>query len=103
LRQRNRSLLHKGVITTKRGIDDVAETLLMARRRGKGCALLVGAGCSVSAGVPAASGIVAYIRENYPQRYKRANEKTYPHCMAQLPHDARRDLIGQYVDKAKVN
>src|SRR5690349_9660042 len=75
----------------------------MARKRGKGCALLVGAGCSVSGGVPAASGIVAFIRDNYPQRYERAKEKTYPHCMAELPLDARRDLIAQYVDEAKVN
>jgi tetratricopeptide (TPR) repeat protein len=87
----------------KRGIDDVAETLRMAREREKSCALLIGAGCSVTAGIPAASGIVSYIQRRYRRGYDRAAEKTYPLCMAELLPGERRDLIAKYVDPAQVN
>ena len=87
----------------QRNIDEVVETLKNAARRGKKCTLLIGAGCSVKAGVPTAAGFVDIIKNNYPMAYKRAKEKTYPQCMAELSLSERRDLIAEYVDKAKIN
>ena len=86
-----------------RDIDDVVETLKNAQKRDKKCALLIGAGCSVKAGVPLASEFVEIIANEYSRAYNRAKEKTYPHCMAELLVSERRDLIKRYVDNAKLN
>lgn len=88
---------------TYRKLPDIAETLRNAKRRGKGCALLVGAGCSVKADIPTAAGFVKVIEDRYPRAYERAREKTYPGCMSQLMQAERRDLIREYVDQAKIN
>ncbi len=37
-----------------REIEDVVETLKIAKKRGKKCSVLIGAGCSVTAGIPTA-------------------------------------------------
>ncbi len=86
-----------------RTIEDLVETLRKAKDRGRKCTLLVGAGCSVKAGIPTAAGFVDIIRSEYPQAYGRAKEKSYPACMNQLALSERRDLIARYVDKAKIN
>ena len=86
-----------------RSIEEVAETLQNARARGRGCTLLIGAGCSVKAGIPIAAGIVDAIKERYPRAYQRARSKTYAQCMAELLLSERRDLIAEYVDQAKIN
>jgi len=86
-----------------RSIDDVAETLQNAKSRGKGCTLLIGAGCSVKAGIPNAAGLVKVIEERYPRAYQRATTKTYARCMSELLLSERRDLIAEYVDQAKIN
>ncbi|MCX5890658.1 MAG: hypothetical protein NTY36_14605 [Deltaproteobacteria bacterium] len=87
----------------QRPIEDIVETIQLAKAHGRGCSLLVGAGCSVKAGIPLASGFVELIKELRPSAYSRAEEKTYPKCMAELHLDERRDLISEYVDKAKIN
>lgn len=86
-----------------RSIDDIVDRVRNAPPRGRGCSLLIGAGCSVKAGIPLASGFVQIIKERYPQAYERAQAKTYPQCMAELMVTERRDLIAEYVDKAKIN
>jgi tetratricopeptide (TPR) repeat protein len=86
-----------------RNIDEIVETLKNAKERKKACTLLVGAGCSVKAGIPTAAGFVEVIKARYPKAYERAEEKTYPKCMAELMVAERRDLIAEYVDKAKIN
>jgi hypothetical protein len=86
-----------------RSIDEVAETLQNAKARRRGCTLLIGAGCSVKAGIPIAAGIVDVIKERYPRAYQRAESKTYANCMSELLLSERRDLIAEYVDKAKIN
>jgi hypothetical protein len=86
-----------------RSIDEVAETLQNAKSRGKGCTLLIGAGCSVKAGIPNAAGLVQVIKERYPRAYQRAQTKTYARCMSELLLSERRDLIAEYVDQAKIN
>ena len=84
-------------------MDDVVETVKNAKERGKKCTLLIGAGCSVTAGIPTAKGFVEIIEKDYTRAFKRAKTKTYAHCMAELSLGERRDLIAEYVDKAKVN
>jgi Tfp pilus assembly protein PilF len=86
-----------------RSIPEIKEHLYNAKLRGRGCALLVGAGCSFKAGIPTAGGFVEVIKDRYEHAYKRADEKTYPKCMAELLLSERRDLIASYVDQAKIN
>lgn len=86
-----------------RTIDDVVATLKSAQRRSKGCAILIGAGCSIKAGVPLARDFVQIIEKDYPWEYGRTTEKSYPKCMAALSFSERRDLIARYVDQAKIN
>ena len=86
-----------------REIDDVVETLRQAKGRGKTCTVLIGAGCSVSAGIPTAAMFVDIIKNEYPRSYKLAKDKTYPQCMAQLSIGERRDLIAKHIDNAKIN
>jgi len=90
-------------MSSERSIEDVVETIKKAKESGRGCALLLGAGCSMSAGIPIASGFVEAISKEYPRAYKRAETKTYAACMAELAPAERRDLIARYIDKAKPN
>src|SRR5207248_4258643 len=87
----------------QRDIQDVVETLKKAKDRGKACTLLIGAGCSVKAGIPLAAKFVDLISQEYPYKYSQVKEKTYPHCMAALSMGERRDLISGYIDNAKIN
>jgi tetratricopeptide (TPR) repeat protein len=85
----------------ERTIEDIAEALLgVAPRR---CSVLLGAGCSISAGIPSAADIVRQMKVQFPAAYRRAASHDYPDCMAALDRGVRRDLIGAYVDKAKIN
>ena len=52
-----------------RKVDDVVQTLQKAQDRGKNCTVLIGAGCSVSAGIPTAKGYVEKIKKEYPRHY----------------------------------
>ncbi len=84
-------------------ISSIAENLRHAKKRGRGGTLLIGAGCSESAGIPLASKFVEIIKKKYPNAYRRAVEKTYPECMGALSEAERRSLISEYIDKAKIN
>ncbi len=48
-----------------REIEDIVETLKKAKDRNKGCTLLVGAGCSVKAGIPTAAKFVEIIKKKW--------------------------------------
>jgi len=65
--------------------------------------VLIGAGCSVSAKIPAASGIIDYIRDEYRDQYDASDDKTYPALMSQLSSGERRDVIAKFVDEARLN
>jgi hypothetical protein len=93
----------EGYMMYQRSIEEIAETLQNAQLRQKCCTLLIGAGCSVKAGIPTADGFVQVIKQRYPRAYERAQDKTYPKCMAQLLLSERRDLIAEHVDAAKIN
>lgn len=78
--------------------------VVQSRRTGPPCALLLGAGCSVTGGVPLADHFVEIIRQEYPQHYRRVGRRpSYARCMAELPDQNRRDMIGRYVASATVN
>jgi tetratricopeptide (TPR) repeat protein len=90
-------------------VKNVAETLRAAKRRGMGATVLIGAGCSVTAGIPLASKFVEIISQQYPLAYSRAesdckpHQPQYPHCMAQLSEGERKELIAPHVKEAKLN
>jgi hypothetical protein len=81
-------------------VEEIADCL---RPRKRTCSLLIGAGCSVSAGIPLASGFVNRIREERNAAYRRAKTKTYPDVMAELSDGDRRDLVADAIDKAHIN
>jgi tetratricopeptide (TPR) repeat protein len=87
----------------QRDINLVVQTLKNAKDRQRGCSLLIGAGCSVKAGIPVASKFTEIIQERFPESYKMAKQKAYPQCMAELSLGERRDLIADFVDKANIN
>src|ERR1700681_2272493 len=89
-------------------IKDIAEKLENAKearrtRPDRGASLLIGAGCSLTAGIPLASGFVSEIERRFKSAYQRADEKTYAACMAELASGEQQDLIGGFVDQAKIN
>jgi hypothetical protein len=87
----------------ERKLDDVVHALRFGKGTTRKCSILIGAGCSVSAGIPSASGFVDLIKKEFPGAYGRADPKTYPRCMAQLDRGVQRDLIAREVDGAKIN
>ena len=87
----------------ERTIEDIAEALGPRGAASRRCSVLLGAGCSISAGIPSASDIVRQIKVKFPAAYARAASHDYPDCMAALERGVRRDLIGAYIDKAKIN
>lgn len=87
----------------ERKIEDIISILKAGKDANRRCSLLIGAGCSVKAGIPLASSFVEEIKRDHSGAYNLATEKTYPHCMAELPPGIRRDLIAKYVDQAKIN
>src|SRR5258707_2259068 len=84
-------------------IDDIAEALRPHGAAPRRCSVLLGAGCSISAGIPSASDIVRRIKVKFPAAYARATSHDYPDCMAALERRVRRDLIAAYIDKVKIN
>jgi hypothetical protein len=84
-------------------LDDVVETLKIAKNHNTKCCILIGVGCSVSADIPDADGFVKIIQENYPVAYKRATEKTYFKCMEQLSPADRHNLITDKIKQSKLN
>jgi hypothetical protein len=87
----------------RRTIDETLESLRHARERKTRISVLIGAGCSVTAGIPLASGFVKEIEKDYPHKYARADKKTYPALMEALTRGERRDLLAKYIDDAKIN
>ncbi len=84
-------------------IDDLVEMARYCHDSGRGCSLLIGAGCSVTAEIPSAAGFIELIRSRFGSAHARAEPKTYPRCMAQLPHGVQRGLIEEKVDCARIN
>jgi NAD-dependent SIR2 family protein deacetylase len=82
--------------------DRVAEVVSDKKDRA-GCALLIGAGASVTAGIPSASGIVAAIQRQFKHAYEAAPIKSYQECMARLDEAQRHRLIDGFVATSTLN
>ncbi|MCH7852457.1 MAG: hypothetical protein IIC41_06715, partial [Candidatus Marinimicrobia bacterium] len=87
----------------RHNIEDVISVLRRAQGSDRKAALIIGAGCSKSAGIPLAKEFVEIIKSDYEDCYKRAKEKTYPGCMAALLPVERKELLEKYIDNAKIN
>ncbi len=97
-----------------RTITDIAEDLRRGKGRERRCTLLVGAGCSKTAGIPLAREIVDDIRKHHRSVYERALKRTqartlraafpsYGDCMAEMDPGPQRDLVRSYIDKVRLN
>jgi len=97
-----------------RTLTDIAEDLRKGLDGQRKCTLLIGAGCSKTAGIPLAADIVRDIKTRFPRVYERALTRaqkrtqsamlaSYGDCMAELDPGPQRDLIRGYIDKARLN
>ena len=81
----------------------IAEQLRWAKDKGYSTAVLLGAGMSVSAGIPAANGVIEEIKKEFPQLCTKCGEGTYPAFMKLLAPAQRKHLVGPFIDNAKIN
>ncbi|MBI5130844.1 MAG: SIR2 family protein [Rhodopseudomonas palustris] len=91
---------------TPEDVKRIAERLRQARGRGHTAHFLIGAGCSISAGIPSASDLVKRIHEDYAAHclgLSDGSRQLYGACMALLTINERRDLIRPYLDSARIN
>lgn len=118
--------MHAGELKGRAAVQDAIERIAAAVRsasyRKEKCTLLIGAGCSITAGIKSAPGIVADIRESrgktdrtdlsyyYDKALERAKQRdhrlvqpTYGDCMSILPPGPQRELLRGYIDRAKLN
>ncbi|WP_438357974.1 hypothetical protein [Bacillus wiedmannii] len=86
-----------------RNIIDVVDALEKAQKEKINVNLLIGAGCSVTAGIPAAQGMVNLIKSEFPREFERAKVKNYPNCMSKLTPSERKNLISNIIENAKIN
>ncbi|MEN8644001.1 hypothetical protein ABFE25_04770 [Bacillus toyonensis] len=86
-----------------RELEDVVSALKKAKEDNINVNLLIGAGCSVTANIPAAQGMVDAIKKEFPGEFKRAKIKDYPNIMSKLTPSERRNLISRIVKDAKIN
>ncbi len=63
------------------GVEHVVAILKAGKSAGRGCSLLIGAGCSITANIPSAARFVDNIKQEIEPHYLSAKEKTYPACM----------------------
>ena len=84
-------------------IEEVVENLKMNKVNKCKTAILLGAGVSVTAGIPTAKGIMNDIEKKYPNAASKCSNKTYQNYMQLLGPNQRRNLIANYVDNAKIN
>ncbi len=70
------------------------------------CTLLIGAGCSVKAGIPVAGGkggFIEILKKRFESSCNKPGVETYQECLKQLPVGMRRQILGEYIGKAKIN
>ena len=88
----------------RRSVDDVVEAIRAADGR---CVVLIGAGCSKSAGIPLAGGLINEIKHEFASAFARAKGKNchdnYNKLMRELTVEQRRSLLRKHIDKAKIN
>lgn len=91
---------------TSEDIRKIAERLKSAQGRERAAHFLIGAGCSISAGIPSAADLIKRIHKDYPAHCADLapnKRNSYGACMALLSLNERRDLIKPYLENAKIN
>ena len=90
-----------------RSFADLVEDLRSSEGR---ATVLIGAGCSLSGGIPLAGGIIEHIRQEFPQAWRCAQQKagaaskpSYNQCMQALSRDQCNTLLKGYIDRSKIN
>ena len=89
----------------ERSIEDVVAIVRRAKEH-DGAVILVGAGCSKTAGIPLAPEFCSIIKDRFPREYERASQRKkvgYQDLMAQIAPGECRDLLAEFIDKAKLN
>jgi hypothetical protein len=85
----------------RRSVNDVVEAIRAADGQ---CVILIGAGCSKSAGIPLAGALMREIEQTFPSAYARASDqKNYNKLMSTLTTQQRRQLLQGHIEKAKIN
>ena len=84
-------------------IEEIVENLEINRGNECKTAVLLGAGMSVTAGIPTAKGIMKDIEKNMPTTVSNCRNKTYQNYMQLLSPSQRKGLIARYTDNAKIN
>lgn len=88
-------------------ISFIAEKMKYCRERkneGYSTILFLGAGVSITSGIPAANGIVRDIQKEFPQALKKQGDPTtYPACMEAIGEGYRKDVINKYDKNSTIN
>lgn len=84
-------------------IEKIVDGLKRAKSKRRGCILLTGAGCAVSAGIPDAAGWVARIKDRFPKAFSNAQAKDYHSLVQALTPEDRSQIFSETLQKAKVN
>jgi len=87
-------------------VSRIAARLKRGRNTDRPAHFLIGAGCSISAGIPSAKTLMEKIRQDFREEYETLSpdkRDSYGACMALLEIDERRELIRPYLTEAKVN
>ncbi|MBL8237418.1 MAG: hypothetical protein JNM66_08370 [Bryobacterales bacterium] len=85
-------------------VSQIAESIRSARQgRPRPVSLLIGAGVSVTAGIPLADRFVELIRIEHPEKYRVSPSKDYGDLMARLSPLEQADLINPFIKAATLN
>ncbi|NVM05215.1 MAG: hypothetical protein HWN67_23050 [Candidatus Helarchaeota archaeon] len=84
-------------------IKTIAEQIKWAKEEGYYTCVLIGAGVSVSAGIPACEELMNIIKKQFPHTANYATKQNYCEFMSLLTPLQRRELIGSFIDQAKIN
>lgn len=94
----------------ERTIQDLINDIKQYQNRQRKCRVLIGAGCSVTAGIPLCDGFIKLIESKYGTGYALACKEavdakapTYFECMAALYPKDRQELIREVINSAKMN
>jgi molybdenum cofactor biosynthesis enzyme MoaA len=84
-------------------VEALADLMRSQKDLGFSTCVLLGAGVSVSAGIPDASGIVHELKRRFPGLLRSVKQYSYADSMESLPVGVRRQLIRTYIARAKLN
>lgn len=89
-------------------VQEIAQLLKQAKENKKPYVFFTGAGCSMSADIPSATGLIKEIRENFPIQIKNIDEEkdkyNYGKYMSALDKDERRRLLKPHIiDNKNIN